>query len=454
MTTLDDDDRRQAVAQFRADIIGGLCRRDVPRGALSRAFEELADQRFRPPGSETTRSYAPSTLERWYYAYKNDGLEGLKPKARADRGYAQNLSKQMRKLLLTIRREHPSASVPLILRTLVAEGRLSKGAVSASTIRRFYRAKGLTRRAGHEPEDGRQRLSWEAEAPMSLWHGDVLYGPTIHPEDGEAFETRIHGMLDDASRVVVSLEARRTEREIDMLVGLADALRRWGKPDAMYFDNGSTYRGTQLQEVCTHLEIGLIHARPYDPQARGKMERFWRTLRQGCLDHLGRLESLHELNVRLRAFLDQHYHYAAHGGLMGKAPKEVFDERVEEREPIGETELQSAFVERQYREVRSDSTLDFEGDAFEVDQRFLCSRKVQVCRALLSADTDPWIECEGRRFQMHPVDRTANASRKRMAAPEEDGSTESASSVDFDPTTTALNRAAGRTSSDSTPNGD
>lgn len=321
MTTLDDDDRREAVAQFRADIIGGLCRRDVPRGALSRAFEKLAEQRFRPPGSETTRSFAPSTLERWYYAYKNDGLEGLKPKARADGGYAQNLSKQMRKLPLTIRREHPSASVPLILRTLVAEGRLSKGAVSASTIRRFHRAKGLTRRAGHEPEDGRQRLSWEAEAPMSLWHGDVLYGQTIHPEEGEAFETRIHGMLDDASRVVVSLEARQTEREIDMLVGLADALRRWGKPDAMYFDNGSTYRGTGLQEVCTRLEIGLIHARPCDPQARGKMERFWRTLRQGCLNHLGRLESLHELNVRLRAFLDQHYHHAAHGGLIGKAPK-------------------------------------------------------------------------------------------------------------------------------------
>jgi hypothetical protein len=41
-------------------------------------------------------------------------------------------------LLLDIRREHPDASVPLILKTLVDEGRLAEGQVSEPTVRRLY----------------------------------------------------------------------------------------------------------------------------------------------------------------------------------------------------------------------------------------------------------------------------------------------------------------------------
>jgi len=445
MSDSGDDDRREAVAQFRAEIIGHLLRRDLPRGALASAFEKLSEGRYRPPGADKTRTYAPSTLERWYYDYKNNGLEGLKPKARSDRGHAQMLSDEMRQLLVEIRREHPTASVPLILRTLVAEGRLEDNAVSASTVRRLFAARGLSRESGHEPDDTRQRLSWEAEAPMSLWHGDVLYGPNVLVEGTEEpVETRIHGMLDDASRMVVALEARRSEKERDMLRVFADALRRRGKPDALYLDNGSTYTGERLRTICGRLEIGLIHASPSDPQARGKMERFWRTLREGSLEHLGRLESLHDLNVRLRAFLDQHYHHAPHAGLMGRAPKEVFSEALDSVERIDEETLQRAFLERDERRVRSDSTLQFEGTTWEVDQRFLCSRTVEVCRPLLDPTADPWIECEGKQFEMYPVDAKQNADRHR--ADPDDSSDEGSTSTAFDPNTALLDRASGHTS--------
>lgn len=36
------------------------------------------------------------------------------------------------------------------------------------------------------------------------------------------------------------------------------------------------------------------------------MERFCRTLRAGCLDHLAGVTSLHDVQVRLDAFLDEH----------------------------------------------------------------------------------------------------------------------------------------------------
>jgi hypothetical protein len=242
----------------------------------------------------------------------------------------------------------------------------------------------------------------------------------------------------------VALEARRTEQEIDMLRVFADALRRRGKPDALYLDNGSTYTGERLQKVCGRLEIGLIHASPGEPQGRGKMERFWRTLREGSLEHLGQLDSLHDLNARLSAFLDQHYHHDSHASLMGRAPKAVFREEVDSVERPDEQTLRRAFLERFERHVRRDSTLEFDGSTWEVDQRFLCSRKVEVCRPLLEPDVGPWVECEGKRFELYPVDPKRNAERSRREPDASDD--EASSSSDFEPNEALLDRAAGRNS--------
>jgi transposase InsO family protein len=149
---------------------------------------------------------------------------------------------------------------------------------------------------------------------------------------------RIHALLDDASRYVVAIEARHAEREVDMLAVFIRALRRFGAPDALYLDNGSTYRGETLSVACARLGTALVHAKPYDAPARGKMERFWRTLRDQCLRFCGDLGSLHDLDVRLLAWLDEHYHKAPHGGLMGKTPEQVFS-----ASPINPDELDECF---------------------------------------------------------------------------------------------------------------
>src|SRR5262249_49069763 len=111
--------------------------------------------------------------------------------------------------------------------------------------------------------------------------------------------------------------------EDDMLDLMLAALRRHGAPGTLYLDNGATYRGDVLRLACERLGVTLIHAQPYDAPARGKMERFWRTLREGCLDHLGTMTSLHDVQVRLLAFLDEHYHRAPHGGLFGRTPAQA-----------------------------------------------------------------------------------------------------------------------------------
>lgn len=442
MDTLSPKDHREAVALFRSQIIGELAVGTLERGELREKLRRLSRQHFRSPGATKTRTYSVPTLERWVYAWRRGGLAALMPKARNDRGRARRLTARQRELLLDIRREYPSASCEIILRTLVADGRLDHDVLSPATMRRLYAEHGLDRvslqRAG---KTSRQRLRWQAEQPNALWHGDVCHGPTL-VSGGRRTSLRIHALLDDASRYVVALEAHSTEKEDDLLGLLVAAFRRHGRPDGLYFDNGSTYRGNALATICARLGISLLHARPYDPQARGKMERFWRTLREGCLDYLGDDATLHDVNVRLWAFLDQHYHGAPHAGLLGRAPATVFAERQRKDQPCDDKALKDAFTVRERRRVRRDSTVSVAGRTFEVDAGFLAGRVITVGRCLLDPPTAPWIEHDGKRFVLHQVDPTKNGKKKRQADPPDAAA---GRSVDFDPPKALLDRLVGRT---------
>jgi transposase InsO family protein len=432
-------DHAEAIAIFRSEIVGALTRKDLNHGELRAALRALTGERFRPPGSETTRHFSLPTLERWFYAYRKGGLTALRPEPRSDRGHAQELTVEQRELLLDIRKEHRSASVPVILRTLVADGRLAAGAVSQATVRRLYVEHGLDRVPMREGGGQKTRLRWEAASPGALWHADVCHGPAL-TIDGVSRPLRIHALLDDASRFIVAIEARHSERETDMLEILVKALRRHGAPDVLYLDNGATYIGQVLRTACARLGISLLHARPYDAPARGKMERFWRTLREGCLDHIGSLSSLHDVEVRLLAFLDQHYHVAPHGSLMGRAPGAVFATGKRQPDDLDEQKLKDALTVRERRRVRADTTVSIDGRDWELDQGYLAGRVVTVGRSLL--DGAPWVEDDGKQFPLHPVDPKANAHRKRP--PRRPGAPEAKATTPFDPAGALLDRAAGR----------
>jgi hypothetical protein len=224
---------------------------------------------------------------------------------------------------------------------------------------------------------------------------------------------RIHALLDDHARYVVALRVVATEQEQDMLDLLVAALRAHGAPDALYLDNGSTYRGETLRLICARLGISLLHAKPYDPQARGKMERFWLTLRRQVLDYCTGLSSLHAIQERLTAWLDLHYHRAPHGGLMGRTPMDVYLPETREIDRVDEAVLKKALVVTETRKVRRDTTVSIEGRVFELDRGWLAGRVVDVSWSALDEPIAPWAEYEGKRFELHPVDPEKNASRER-----------------------------------------
>lgn len=444
METLEPKDLAEEIALFRSEVVGALSKRELNRGMLSRALTELSKQRFRPPRSDKTRSYSVTTLERWLYRYKQGGLAALKPNGRSDRGRGRELTAELKTLLLDIRREHRSASVPLILRTLQLEGRLSKNAVSPQTVRRLYVENGLDRVAARDGEGPKTRLRWEAERPGALWQGDVCHGPALKI-DGVSKPLRIHALLDDASRYVVALEAHHTERELDMLGLMVRAFRRHGRPDALFLDNGATYRGEVLRVACGRLGITLLHPRPYDAQARGKIERFWRTLRESCLDHLGQVSSLHDVNVRLWAFLDQHYHKAPHAGLLGRTPGAVYAAAERPPDATDDRALVDALTVHVRRRVRRDTTVSVKGRDWEVTLGFLAGQLVTIGYSLAEPDSAPWLEHAGKRHALAPVNAVKNSKLKRPPRRSQaEVNPEMTRNVAFDPPTALLDRAVGR----------
>lgn len=429
-------DAAEAIAIFRAQVIGPLLCREHVHGELAAALRELSETPVRTPAG-ALRTFSFSTLERWYYDFKRGGLEALAPKDRGV-GYATGLTDEQRALLLAIRKEHRSASVPLILRTLETDGRLEPGSVSAPTVRRLYAANGLDRIGLRESKTG-TRLRWEASHPNALWHADVCHGPSLRRGD-RTVPLRVHAILDDASRYIVAIAACATERESEMLALMVRAMRLHGKPDALYLDNGSTYTGDALGTACARLDIARLHARPRDPQARGKMERFFRTLRQGCLDFLGDVASHHDVQVRLLAFLDRHYHVAPHASLMGRAPGDVYEsERIVSE--VTEEQLYAALIVRARRRVRRDGTVSVAGIDFELDAGYLVGRTVTVARSLLDPTETPWVEHESRRLDLRRVDPKVNA-RRRRARP---SGRPRGIDIPFDPPGALLDKALGRT---------
>src|SRR3954468_21325656 len=221
----------EEVALFRHGLIGELALRSLDHGERSTVLRRISEQHVRPPGSDTTRCYSVTTLERWLYAFKAGGLEDLVPRARADRGRGRDLDPSLRELLSDIRREHPDVSVTLILRTLRADGRIGPE-VTECTVRRMFAEQGMPRTPAVDGKGGKTRLRWQAARPGALWHGDVCHGPTL-TLDGRRTPVRVHAMLDDASRFVVALRVESDEREETMLSIFAQALMEHGKPDAL-----------------------------------------------------------------------------------------------------------------------------------------------------------------------------------------------------------------------------
>jgi len=405
---------REQEALFRLTVLGPAISRKLKRGELLRTLKEIAAQTFEDPVTGLPRCVRRKTLEEWYYRHRHQGFDGLYPIPRKDRGVVKALREDLRELVLAMKREDPGRSAVIIMRELELAGRLRRGEVSVATVRRFLRRHGLS---GPRLElDRPARFRWQAARSGELWQTDAVHGPALlDPLAGRKVRVKVFALLDDRSRLVPYLRAGFHETQQDFLAVLLAAIQRRGVPAGLLLDNHMSFRGSDVQLACARLNIRLHYARPYDGPAKGKIERFWRTLREHVLDRLdlSKVETLDELNLRLWAWVEAEYNKRPHEGLQGRTPLEVWEEDAQEIRWVDDSAiLDSAFTATLERAARNDSTIKVRGRTYEVPTH-LRGRTVKLGYGLLAPER-LFVLDGATRVPLREVDPEANAHRTRV----------------------------------------
>ena len=335
-----DEELREAVALFRYGLIADVLRLPLGSREIRRTLNEKSQRTYTIPGTRRTR-VAVETMRDWLSLYRTGGFEALYPKTRTDRGRPRRMPPEVAELLVALKSEQPARSVKALIEA--ARERGADHPLAPSTVHRLLSREGLLdKRPGEPVATDRRRFAFRDAGEM--WMSDVMHGPKVR--DGRRRrKTFLIAFIDDATRVITFAAFAFAENTTAFLPVFKHAIARRGLPARLYVDNGANFRSRQLALVCAKLGIALIHARPYQPAGKGKIERFFRTLRAAWLAHLGAeaTESLETLNRTLWAWVEGEYHLSPHRGLDGRTPPR----------PVGARRRQRALPRPWYRPRRS-----------------------------------------------------------------------------------------------------
>jgi len=371
-----DIDFRHEVALFRYGLIADLVQLPPGTKGLYRRLEEKARRDYQIPGTSRTH-VAAETLRDWLKRYRKGGFDALMPKPRIDRGQSRTLPPEVVERLLSIKEANPKLSVKLVIQAARACAEVSEQLpLPPSTVHRLLACHGLTQKPTGEPtEQDRRRFAFARAG--QLWMSDVMHGPSITVGNRTRRKTYLIAFIDDATRVVPYAAFTLSENTQTFLPILKQAILRRGFCERLYVDNGANYRSHHLALVCAKLGIALIHARPYRPQGKGKIERFFRTLRAQLLTRLATedTQSLEALNRRLHVWLQSEYHHSPHRGLEGQTPLERWAQTAAEvRFPETGLDLDELFLFETTRKVQKDRTVSLNGTLYEVDAALVGER--------------------------------------------------------------------------------
>jgi len=356
------DEKAEKIALFRYGLIAPLVVEPLPRGELTRRAEEIAARQYDTPDSPR-RAVSVDTLLDGAQRYRQGGFAALAPKPRQDRGQSRAITPQLAGLMERLKRENPHRTGTTLLRELALSSGSQAPPLSASTLYRFLQQRGLTarellRKPGHK--------KFEAEFSNQIWQSDLLYGPYVQRPGGGKLQAFLCAILDDASRLIPHAQFYAHQGLEALLDCLQQAVASRGLPTRLYVDNGKIFCSSQLARIAASLGILIVHSRPYQPEGRGKIERFFRSLRQQFLDNLDRKLSLslEELNQRLGAWIEV-YHRTEHDGI-GTTPLLRWQRDIQRiRQLPPSADLRRLFFHRLHRLVRGDSTFRLDTAFYE-----------------------------------------------------------------------------------------
>ncbi|MDD5170783.1 MAG: DDE-type integrase/transposase/recombinase, partial [Syntrophales bacterium] len=373
----------------------------------NRLMKDKYTRKWQIPFSEKTR-ISKGAIFRWIRLYTNSNgdLTSLYPKDRSDQGKSRALDEETCLSLIDLRLQMLESPISKLIEQMYVQKRLTPGTVlSNSTVYRFLHQENLMHQLATKPED---RRKFEAELPNDLWQSDVMHGPSVNVE-GRMRKTYLIAIIDDHSRLIVYAKFYLSENLESYLSAFENALARRGLPRKLYVDNGAAFRSRQLEYISALLSIALIHARPYKPQGKGKIERWFKTVRARFLLNYTAV-SLDELNADLTRWINDDYHQKKHTST-GQTPFERFTSQMHclRRAPAN---LKDYFRQVARRTISKDRTITLNGRLYEGPVA-LIGKRVE----LLYHETEPKkveVKYQNKSFGfIRPVDIHVNCRVKR-----------------------------------------
>jgi len=394
-------------ALFRLSVLGPLASRNsLEHGELKKIVRELASKTYSIPNSKHVY-LSSKTIERWYYQWHKHGIDGLMPKSRKDKGNSK-LPADIQQLLIELKKDNPARSLNTLLRLAQMQG---KGKLVRSSVYRLLKHHNLSRRSASDTEVV-ERRAFEALFAGDIWYGDVMHGPSIQTPQGKQ-KTYLVSVMDDASRLICHSAFCFDETALSIEYVLKQALLKRGLPKRFVIDNGPAYRAETLQSICARLEIRLIYCRPYEPEGKGKLERYHRTFREQFLTEVDMksFNNLDELNTRLWVWVERIYHQTTHSALK-TTPIARFQHDLIKIRPV-DINLDEYFYHRVKRFIRKDGTLTYNDKLYEVSFEYVGQHVYLVIDP--HEQKAKWIESLSyeRLGPIHPLDKQANINRKR-----------------------------------------
>jgi putative transposase len=360
--------------QLIQDVTGpGLSARQ--RGALVR---ELAGREHDGPAGQKIR-ISEQTIRRWIRDWRAGGFEALVP---APARVSARTPAEVLELAVALKKENPARTAAQVTRILRAQ---AGWAPSDRTVQRHFERLELNRQPETRPAESFGRF--EAGRCNEIWTGDALHGPVIAGR-----KTYLFAFIDDHSRAVMAARFGFSEDTVRLAAALRPALASRGVPESAYVDNGSAFVDSWLLRACAVLGIKLVHATPRRPEGKGKIERFFRTVRGQFLAEItaetaAEISGLAELNRLLAAWVETVYHLAPHSET-GAPPLRRWQQGIPVPLPLPTpAQLREAFLWSEFRTVTKTATVSLHGNTYQVDQ-LLAGRKVELVFDPLSQGRD------------------------------------------------------------------
>ncbi|MDQ5834516.1 MAG: DDE-type integrase/transposase/recombinase [Actinomycetota bacterium] len=362
-----DEDRRREIGLFRYALVRDAADPGLSKAERGRLVRTLCEREHVGPEGRLVR-VGRTTLDRWIRAYRAGGFEALVPRPRV---VAPRTPAEMLELAFTLKRERPDRTAAQVREIMIAAG-VDEPVPGLRTLQTHLAREGLNVRADGRSA-GKVYGRFEAALRNELWTGDGLHGPKL--AGAAARRAVLLAFIDDHSRLLVGWRWGAGEDVFRLEAALRAGLMARGVPDAVLVDRGSAFISSQLLRACAVLGVKLIHASPRAATTKGKIERFFRTVRDQFLVEIDDGVELPELNRLFSAWLEVVYHRRVHSET-GQTPLERFDAAGAPALPTPAL-LREAFLWSQERTVTKTATLSLHGNQYEVDAA-LVGRKVEL----------------------------------------------------------------------------